>query len=682
MSNYYLSNNGNDNTIGTIDSPWLSLSKINALKAGDNIYIKRGDTFYGTIDLPDLLSTDKSLTVSSYGIGKKPIISCYKLLNLSASWVQDSANIWKIDLADISKFTGNVSSLDVNIGFLKIDNIIKPIKKWLKSDLSMQWDFYSDNTQYLYVYSVSNPTTLSSDIKAAPNNKLVGMRNSVKIINLELCGSGNHGIDGTVTNVYIGNCDIHEIGGSQLIGWGDGTTRFGNGVQLWKSSNDVLIEHNNIYDCYDVAFTMQGIIFGIGFSNIKYRNNTDWNNTQSFEVWSQGATANTGFLNCIYEDNISINAGYGWGYRVRNDKDKATALYIQMMEAPINDILVKNNIFYNPRQGVICSNVIENADVPEAYKSNNNYIFLKEGTLINNLKAFTAEQYDLYISITNLEKKSQFFILPTIENSIPGIISSMVGYLGKNTAQVKILQKSLDNLNGRLEDLRANNNFIQQTSKGVEVAHMNGFVKANGGYSTNKTDTIGNFYAPICEFKTSYNYGRMDMVMNYMTCGDSDMNRNGIGTVNLQIVGDNHIAQIDLDVFEILEFRTGTFSAQDFVAVIKVQDGTNITVGLYFNIGKKNNIKLAYQPTLLYSEDNAIRTNYAFFDKATLLTTLPSGTQIRPVLNNPTYIKIPKTGASAPSIMPSYIGQEFIDTTNRKVYKATGFNLVDWMVLN
>lgn len=677
MAKYYLSNSGNDNNDGSMTLPWASLSKINSLKAGDNIYLKRGDTFYGNISTPTLSFDDQQITVSSYGAGEKPIVSCYKNLNISSAWIEEPNNIWKIDLSNTANFTG-LPTIDVNIGFLRVDGIIKPNKKWSKDDLLSQWDFYSDNSQYLYIYSTQNPTNLASDIKASPNINILTLGNATKILNLDICGSGGHGVNGYPQNSYIANCDIHEIGGSMLTG----TTRYGNGIQLWTTAQDTIIEYNNIYDCYDVAFTMQGIISGIGFKNIKYQYNTDWNNNQSFEVWSKGSVVGTGFLNCKFENNISINAGYGWSYNARLDKNSTTTLYVQMMEAPVTDILIKNNIFYNPRQGVLCSNVISNGNVPIGYVSKDNYIFLKQNSLINNLKTYTIEQYDSYVSDTNLEKDSKFFVLPSTEDSIYGIISSIMNYLGKNTSQIEIFQSSLNNLNGKLEELKNNSNFIRQTSKGVEIQQMNGFIKANGGYLTNSTSSPGDYYAPICKFNTSYNYGRIDMVINYMICANSVMNRNGVGTLNLQIVGDGHVAQIDLDVFEILEFNSETMSPQDFVAVTEVQDGTNITVGLYFNIGKSPYSKLSYQPTLLWSEDYIWRTNYTFYDKATLLTALPSGTQIRPSSNNPTYIKIPKTGSVAPTITPTYIGQEFIDTTNKKVYKAVGLTSSDWILIN
>lgn len=43
----------------------------------------------------------------------------------------------------------------------------------------------------------------------------------------------------------------------------------------------------------------------------------------------------------------------------------------------------------------------------------------------------------------------------------------------------------------------------------------------------------------------------------------------------------------------------------------------------------------------------------------------------------------PATGTAAPTITPTFIGQEYIDTTNQKVYKAIGNSSAsDWIALN
>ncbi|HEY5405733.1 MAG TPA: hypothetical protein VIJ92_01540, partial [Ginsengibacter sp.] len=52
-TNYYIAASGNDANNGTSTStPWKTLSKLNSffssLKAGDNVYLNRGDVFYGS----------------------------------------------------------------------------------------------------------------------------------------------------------------------------------------------------------------------------------------------------------------------------------------------------------------------------------------------------------------------------------------------------------------------------------------------------------------------------------------------------------------------------------------------------------------------------------------------------------------------------------------------------------
>lgn len=39
-------------------------------------------------------------------------------------------------------------------------------------------------------------------------------------------------------------------------------------------------------------------------------------------------------------------------------------------------------------------------------------------------------------------------------------------------------------------------------------------------------------------------------------------------------------------------------------------------------------------------------------------------------------------GTAAPAFAPTYIGQEFLNKTTTKFYKASGFNANDWVILN
>lgn len=693
MTKYYVSGLGNDSNDGlTISTPWKTVNKVNSIvfKAGDSIYFRSGDTFYGRLVLAFSGISGHVLTLSSYGLGKKPKICGYKIANNSSSWVNDSTNVWKIDLTDTSKFTGNIYSTNTNVGFIKVDGIIKGIKRFVKTDLASQWEFYSDN-QFLYVYSTSNPTTLASDINVAVSDTILPFRNSLFVTGLDIAGGGGHGIEGSVSSSNVINCEIHELGGSTLTG----TTRYGNGVQVWSGSKDVLIENNKIYDCYDVAYTMQGGLNALtgglkGWENVVYRNNTDWNCTQSFEVWSDysggSVVVGTGFYNCLYENNHSLNAGRGWGYDARPDKNSAVSILIYQMLAPDIDITARNNTIYNPRNGAYYASQTVNNDIP--FKTINNNIFLLEGTKIHFHKTYIVEQFENFKQDTGKDKGSSFFILPTSTTGVPAKISSLLGATGKNTSQLKILQEVVNNLNGKIEEIKSNlveTSSIINTTKGTEIQHLSGFMKASGGYVTSQSSTVTDGYAPLFRCNLKDVFARIDLVMSYMLGSDSVLNRGSVGFINLQIVPNSTLTvgtQVDLDVVEVLDFNSTTaLTSQDFVLVVEKEDGTEVQATLYFNIAKDAFARLAYQPLTLYT--SAIKPDsYTFFDKATLLSVLPSGTQYRPSTENP-YVKRPKTGTTAPTTTPYYIGQEFIDTTNKKVYKAAGTSsTADWALLN
>ncbi|PGN53939.1 hypothetical protein CN978_30010 [Priestia megaterium] len=686
MAKYYVSNTGSDTNNGlTQSTSWATLSKVNSysasFKSGDTIYFKCNDTFYGQLVLP----AGKDITVTSYGQGSKPKISGYKNI-LGTSWVQHSSNVYKVDLTNTSMFTGNIYFTDTNVGFLNIDGVIKGGKKSTLASLSGQWDFYSD-AQFLYVYTNSKPDTLATSIKAAVNIQLIPLQNNTRILNLDILGTGAHAVKGTVSSVLVSNCDIHEVGGSYLTGYGDGTVRYGNGVEIWAGSKDVLVENNNVYDCYDVAFTMQGPVTTLGWDNVIFRNNTEWNNTQSFEIWSDGTNANTGFSKCAFEQNICMNAGYGWGYDPNADSEKAVNLLMYQLQTPVLDISIKNNIFYNPRAGLYYGSKDYNYEIPPGYKSDNNSVFLSKGKKINAKKTYTVEQFDEFSTATSKEKKSTFFIADTTtSSSMSDILSLLMNYSGSNKAHIKVLQSSINRLNGKIDELKTSFLDIDTFAKsngGLEQSHVNGFLKLNGGYTTNQSSTVTTAYAPLCKITLTNVNDKFDMVMHYMICADSVINRNSIGVLNLQVVPNTGMlpnTKIDMDVVELLEFNS-SYSSQDFVAVVEKEDGISVVVSLYFNIGKKNYSRMAFQPNLIYTDSQA-SPSYTFFNRGTLLTTLPSGTQVQPTTENP-YNKRPKTGIAAPTTVPYYIGQEFVDTTNKKVYKAVGTSSsADWVALN
>jgi Right handed beta helix region/Secretion system C-terminal sorting domain len=94
---FYIAANGNNNNSGLSASvPWQSISKLNAsfgiIAAGDNIYFRRGDTFYGVIIVGKSGASSKPITFSAYGTGAKPIITGFVR---ATSWVAVSNGVYQ-----------------------------------------------------------------------------------------------------------------------------------------------------------------------------------------------------------------------------------------------------------------------------------------------------------------------------------------------------------------------------------------------------------------------------------------------------------------------------------------------------------------------------------------------------------------------------------------------------------
>jgi hypothetical protein len=349
MAIYFISSNGSDLNDGlSQNTPWNTIEKVNqTISGGDTVCFRRGDTFFGLITPPRNNTSLFPTTYTSYGEGPKPIVSQYKTV-LPDSWEDYGNNVWRLNLKNASKFTGNVTELDTNVGFLKIDGRIMPRNTFSLENLDQTWDFCCDD-QYVYVKAEVSPSFLAKDIKLTCNINCMRFADNLLVENIIFKGTGAHGISGTVHNATIRGCEFHEIGGSILPTYHAPNIRYGNGIECWTDSSDVLVEHCHFSGIYDVALTMQGSGVKKGWTNISFKNNVIWNCQQAFEIWSKGKFPDTGFKNCVFENNVCIDSGYCWGYDVRPNKDCSCHLLMYGLECPICDITIRNNTFYRAR---------------------------------------------------------------------------------------------------------------------------------------------------------------------------------------------------------------------------------------------------------------------------------------------------------------------------------------------
>jgi hypothetical protein len=401
---------GDDNADGlTPDTPWQTIQKANAALPGDQstLLFRRSDTFYGELAPPF------GCEVGAYGDGYRPILTMFKLLNRPDGWTEMSDGIWKIDLGSPDTHDGYTASNDANIGYLMVDGVAKPARKFELSELNAPWDFWCDVAENtLCVATSANPTTLADNIKAAPNGNAYGATGRViycaqgsnDIHDVHVTGSGGCGIGGVAPDVHVHDCLIDYIGGSEL---GNGTgVRYGNGIEHWINVKRWLIEDNEIAQVYDAAWSPQGDVGDDGsWEDMTVRNNHIHDCTQSFELWSKGSGSAGGFQRILVEGNLCERAGNSVFSPFRPDQTNAVHLLTYRWDTPA-DVTIQNNVF-NDVDGSYSYHAYE----PVGYVTRNNTINLKAGTKMQYQLPETVEDAAAWQSATGSETDSTITVI-------------------------------------------------------------------------------------------------------------------------------------------------------------------------------------------------------------------------------------------------------------------------------
>lgn len=353
MATYYVKNSGDDLLDGLSDSTaWASLSKANsAHSGGDTVLFKQGDTWRVTpynYLRPKAGSLGAITTFSSYtdggsGAGKKPMFLGSKSEMLVSDWTNVSGNLWENSDPDFSTQVGNIIfNSEASCGIRVLTST---------TDVNSQGKFFWDPVTYkLTLYSTSNPATYYTSIECAlyinPSIIYIGSRSYVTIDGLELKYGARHAISvsaTSVSNITIKNCNISYIGGGR-----SGTLRLGNGIEFWGGGTNILIEKNNISQIYDSGITNQYMSGSATVNNFVVRYNIIDKCEMGVEFW-QWTTTGGSVTNVYFQNNTFANSGYGWCNGQRNGNYHGDAFYASFMDniSPLNNIYVRNNIFYN-----------------------------------------------------------------------------------------------------------------------------------------------------------------------------------------------------------------------------------------------------------------------------------------------------------------------------------------------
>lgn len=390
---YYVSANGTSTDGTDINNP-MSLKEANkkTYHGNEKLLFKCGDTFYGTINFNVDASEGEMFYIGSYGEGEKPIISGANILINRDAWEIDKEGIYKLDLSNYSNFEGIGKTYwePYNIGFITDEqgNIYGNRKK-IKDKLQNQNDFYCEG-KYLYIKSDENPTDKMGKIKFVSRNDLVKLSSNTIICDLNIQYTGAHGIvkkNNQINNIYIHDCIVQNIGGSVQVA--STFTRYGNAIEFWNQAENTLVENCIIRNIYDAGYTVQGNTTSTGFVNNICRNNIFINCTYDIEMASynkNNTEIEAQLKKQFIENNISINQGNGWGYKVRPDKSPSSILVLWAdYSIPTNgDINLVNNKYFNLRNLFYTStgNPITVQHYRNVVKSDNNTIYLSEDSTL------------------------------------------------------------------------------------------------------------------------------------------------------------------------------------------------------------------------------------------------------------------------------------------------------------
>ena len=426
---YYIAEDGDDQAAGTSEStPWQSVNKVvTAINAGqivrgDTIVFKRGQTFYGQFTDLSGLQGEGRITFGAYGSGEKPRIMGYKVLNKPEAWKNIGGNQWQIELVE-GNYSGNTSTEDANVGFLLLDSAFHGVKKFSVGELRNDLEFHSDErNRMLTVWSEANPST-RGDLRITVNGRIFQAVSNMTIQDLDLIGCGGHGIQvRDVTGVEVLRNRIRHIGGSVLYG----TTRYGNGVEVYLGGSDVLVEDNIIHDVYDVATTIQGHqilktggeapVLRLGSSNVHFRKNYITRCSQSFEIWVAGpedrsqadtTSAKAGIRTCSFTDNHCEDAGIGsWGQDVRPNPEEGGVHLLSYAENLPIELSITGNQFIKAKNAYMYRSPEHRSSI----SIDRNVIQLAAGQKLQQQRSETIEQHAAWSQATGFDANSTFTV--------------------------------------------------------------------------------------------------------------------------------------------------------------------------------------------------------------------------------------------------------------------------------
>ncbi len=296
---YYISTRGRDDNNGkSPEQPWLTIDKINktAFNPGDSILFEGNQTFTGNLafDKSDIGSSEKPVTISSYGAGKASINAGKK----------DGINLKNTQGYRICKLNINANGPGVNGG----------------SGIAVVNDLWGNiKLDYIHINDVTVSGFGYWGILIDGNRKKSGFKN-VTIENCEVYNNGDAGLYVYGDYNYLSTAYSHEhviirnVIAHHNAGIPDSPTNTGSGIVLSDTQNGIIekcVAYSNGALCHSKLGGPVGI-WAWDSKNIIIQFNESYNNKTGGIKDGGGFDLDGGMENSVLQYNYSHdNEGAG-----------------------------------------------------------------------------------------------------------------------------------------------------------------------------------------------------------------------------------------------------------------------------------------------------------------------------------------------------------------------------------
>jgi parallel beta-helix repeat protein len=331
-TDYYLSNDGNDNNNGiTPATAWKTLAKLSAelggpsgtwgtISNGDRIYFRKGDTFRGAIAFAAF--NNNGITFDAYGSGAMPLIKGSQLVT---GWTVHSGNIWKATVAERVYFlydggalqtlsrapnTGTWNLSAATATSLTSSSIGSSGKNFVGANVCVREYDWRLNRQVVTTQS-GNTVNWATSIETAGTNANFYFDNKLELLDTEgewfydAASQTLYYMSSTNPNSLVMEASVHLLGIAGNDNRSDNTIqnlRFEHyaqeGIRLMGAAN------NNVIQNCAFNHNFQGVFVSGSNNNIQNNSTTD--------SYYQGVVlANMG--NSMFANNTITNAGMTFG---------------------------------------------------------------------------------------------------------------------------------------------------------------------------------------------------------------------------------------------------------------------------------------------------------------------------------------------------------------------------------